>query len=138
MFENLVISETAYEFLFQESEPVYIYEQGVYGDDRTQDRDPDSGYPLWMVRVTASDAVNREEQVLEVQVAAPEQPTTGFKEKVALANLRVQMYSRKTERNITARWYADSFHANGSGGVGAGSKPTSRKEADKTAAAAAA
>jgi hypothetical protein len=136
MFENLVISETAYEFLFQESEPVYIFEQGVYGDDRTQDRDPDTGYPLWMVRVTASDAVNREEQVLEVQVAAPDQPTTGFKEKVALANLRVQMYSRKTERNITARWYADSFHAAGTSA--SGTKATTRKDTDKTPAAAAA
>ena len=74
MFENLVISETAYELLFQESEPVYVFEQGVYGDDRTQDKDRDTGYPLWMVRVTASDAINREEQTLEVQVAAMDQP----------------------------------------------------------------
>lgn len=134
MFENLVISDTAYELLFQESEPVYVFEQGVYGDDRTQDRDLDTGQPLWMVRVTASDALNREEQVLEVQVAAPDQPTAGFKSKVTLPNLRVQMYSRKTERTITARWYADSFHAVG----GTGTKTTSRKETDKTPTAAAA
>ena len=136
MFDNLVISETAYELLFQESEPVYVFEQGVYGDDRTQDRDRDTGFPLWMVRVTASDAVNREEQVLEVQIASAEQPTAGFKAKVTMPNLRVQMYSRKTERNITARWYADSFHTVGTNA--GGSKATTRKDADKTPAAAAA
>ncbi len=135
MFENLVISETAYELLFQESEPVYVFEQGVFGDDRQQDHDTNStGYPLWMIRVTASNEANREEQVLEVQVAAPEQPTAGFKEAVLLPNLRVQMYSRKTEKNITARWYADAFTpANG-----AAPKAPARKEPAKPPAAAAA
>jgi len=137
VFENLVISETAYELLFQESEPVYVFEQGVYGDDRTQDKDRDTGYPLWMVRITASDATNREEQTLEVQVPAMDQPSAGFKEKVLLPNLRVQMYSRKTERNITARWYADTFDIAASGTA---SKAPSRKETETitTRAAAAA
>ena len=134
MFENLVISDTAYELLFQESEAIYVFEQGVFGDDRTQDRDPDTGQPLWMVRVTASDAINREEQVLEVQVSAPEQPTAGFKEPVLLPNLRVQMYSRKTEKNITARWYADAFAPANN----ATPKAPARKEPAKPTAAAAA
>lgn len=135
MFENLVISETTYELLFQESEPVYVFEQGVYGDDRQQDHDTaGTGYPLWMIRVTASDARNREEQVLEVQVAAPEQPTAGFKEPVLLPNLRVQMYSRKTERNITAHWYADTFGP----ATGSTSTKTARKEMPKPPSAAAA
>ncbi|MGH1487971.1 MAG: hypothetical protein ACRBK7_01035 [Acidimicrobiales bacterium] len=126
MFENLVISETAYDLLFQESEPVYVFEQGVFGDDRTQDHDKNTGYPLWMIRVTASDETNREEQVIEVQVAAPEQPEAGFKKPVLLPNLRVQMYSRKTEKNITARWYADAFAP----ATGNTPKPASRKEAE--------
>lgn len=114
MFENLVISETAYELLFQESEPVYKFEEGKFGDDREQEHDTNgAGYPVWMVRVTASDAVNREEQVLEVQVAMPEQPVAAFKAKVLLPNLRVQMYSRRQERTITARWFADSFGVDG-------------------------
>ncbi len=61
----------------------------------------------------------------------------GFKEKVLLPNLRVQMYSRKTERNITARWYADTFDIAASGTA---SKAPSRKETETitTRAAAAA
>ena len=134
MFENLVISETAYELLFQESEAVYVFEQGVFGDDRTQDKDLNTGYPLWQVRVTASNETNREEQVLEVQVAAVDQPTARFKEKVLLPNERVQMYSRKTERNITARWYADAFAP----AAGSTPKPAGRKEAENNKAPAAA
>ena len=109
LFKNLVISEAAYDLAFQESEPVYLYEEGVYGDDRQQDRDTETGYPLWRVRVTATDAVNREEQTIEVTISAREKPEAEFKEKVLLPNLRVRAYSRKTERNIVASWYADAF-----------------------------
>ena len=99
MFENLVISETTYELLFQESEPVYVLEQGVFGDDRQQDHDTNStGYPLWMVRVTASNEANREEQVLEVQVAAPDQPTANFKEKVLLPTFGSRCIPAKQRR----------------------------------------
>ncbi len=130
MFENLVISETAYDLFFQESEPVYKFEQGVFGDDRTQERDKNTGYPLWMVRVTASDERNREEQVLEVHVATPDKPEAGFKKLVLMPNLRVQMYSRKTEKNITARWYADTFTP----ADGTTSKTTAKTTTTKTAA----
>ncbi len=109
LFRNLVISETAYELAFQESEPVYLYEEGVFGADRNQDRDEQTGYPLWRVRVTATDAANREEQTVEVQIAAREKPEANFKEKVLMPNLRVQAYSRKAERGITTMWYADAF-----------------------------
>lgn len=114
LFKNLVVSETTYELLFQESEPVYLYEEGVFGADRTQDRDPDNGYPLWTVRVTASDARNREQQTLEVRVATKERPEAKFQERVMLPNLRVQAYSRKAERGITTMWFADTFAIAGS------------------------
>ncbi len=123
MFRNLVVSETAYELLFQEAEPVFIYQEGVYGDDRQQDRDKETGYPLWSVRVTASDAVNREEQMLEVRVGSPVQPEAGFRERVVLSNLRVQAYTRRSDRDISTMWYADAFEsASLAGGSGSGSK----------------
>ena len=127
MFKNLIISEAAYELAFQESEPVFVYEEGVFGNDRTQDRDENTGFPLWTVRVTASNATTREEQALEVRIPSKDQPSAGFKEKVLLPNLRVQMYSRKTEKNITARWYADAFTP-----ASAPAPRANRKEADTT------
>lgn len=108
LFKNLVISETAYELLFQEAEPVYLYQEGVFGEDRQQDRDPDSGFPMWIVRVTASDAKNREQQTLEVRVGAKERPTAEFQERVLLPNLRVQAYTRKADRGISTMWFADA------------------------------
>ena len=116
MFKNLIISETAYELAFQESEPVFVYEEGVYGNDRTQDRDENTGFPLWTVRVTASNAATREEQALEVRVPARDQPSAGFKEKVVMPNLRAQMYSRRNERGITVIWFADDCILPGSAG----------------------
>ena len=109
LFKSLVVSETAYDLAFQDAEPIYTYEEGVFGDDRTQQRDDQTGFPVWRVRVTASDARNREEQTLEVQITAKDRPTAEFKEKVLLPNLRVQAYSRKTERGINSTWYADAF-----------------------------
>ena len=128
LFRNLVVSETAYELLFQESEPVYVYEEGVFGEDRTQDRDRDSGYPLWTVRVTASDARNREQQTLEVRIAAKDKPEANFQERVLLPNLRVQAYSRRNERGISTMWSADAFAIAGS------AKPTSAAPPAKAAA----
>ena len=46
LFKNLVIDPNTYQLWFQESEPVYVYEEGVYGDDRTQERDADNGFPV--------------------------------------------------------------------------------------------
>ena len=133
MFRNLVVSESAYELFFQESEPVYKYQEGVFGDDREQDRDKQTGYPLWTVRVTASDARNREEQMLEVRLALPDQPTAGFREKVLLPNLRVQAYTRKTDRDITTMWSADAFTT---ADIGSGSGPKSAPKAAPAKAAA--
>ena len=108
LFKNLVVDPNTYQLWFQESEPVYLYEEGVYGDDRTQERDTDTGYPIWTVRVTASDSHNREEQTLEVRLVAKDKPDADFREHVVMPNLRVQTYSRRTERGVTARWYADA------------------------------
>ena len=108
-FRNLVIDPNRYQLSFQESEPVYQYQEGVFGDDRTQERDTDTGYPIWTVRVTASDEVNREEQTLEVRVTAKDRPEAGFREAVVMPNLRVQMYSTRQQRGVTARWYADAM-----------------------------
>ena len=130
LFKNLVVSETAYELLFQESEPVYVYEEGVFGNDRTQDRDPDTGYPLWTVRVTASDARNREQQTLEVRVAAKDKPDAGFQEPVRLPNLRVQAYTRRADRGITTMWFADAF------AVGGPSKPAAAPSVSSSASSA--
>ncbi len=130
LFKNLVVSETAYELLFQESEPVYVYEEGVFGNDRTQDRDTDTdtGYPLWTVRVTASDARNREQQTLEVRVASKDRPEANFQERVMLPNLRVQAYSRRNERGISTMWSADAFAVAGQ------SKPTAAPSGSAKAA----
>ena len=130
MFKNLIISETAYELAFQESEPVFVYEEGVYGNDRTQDRDENTGFPLWTVRVTASNAATREEQALEVRVPSKDQPSAGFKEKVVMPNLRAQMYSRRNERGITVIWFADHCIVPGATG-----KPSSSGVAPAKAAA---
>ncbi len=110
-FRNLVIDPNRYELLFQESEPVYVYEEGVYGDDRRQEHDKDTGFPVWTVRVTASDSMNREEQALEVRVIARDKPDAGFRELVVMPNLRVQIYSRRNERSVTTRWSADAVAA---------------------------
>ena len=127
LFKNLVISDTTYELAFQESEPIFVYAEGVYGDDRQQDRDTQTGYPLWRVRVTATDATNREEQTIEVTVALPTKPEAGFKEKVLLPNLRVQAYSRRAEKGINTMWFADGFAA-------AADAPKSTKTTAKAAA----
>lgn len=134
MFKNLIISETAYELAFQESEPVYLYEEGVFGSDRTQDRDEQTGFPLWTVRVTATSAATFEEQALEVRVPSKDQPTTGFKDTVVMPNLRAQMYSRRNERGITVIWYADEFVAAGSAGKPSKSAAASVPAAAKAAA----
>ena len=131
MFKNLIISETAYELAFQESEPVFVYEEGVYGNDRTQDRDENTGFPLWTVRVTASNAATREEQALEVRVPSKDQPSAGFKEKVVMPNLRAQMYSRRNERGITVIWFADECVVPGAAG-----KPTSPSSSSSGSASA--
>ncbi len=132
LFKNLVVSETAYELLFQESEPVYVYEEGVFGADRNQDRDEQTGYPLWTVRVTASDAQNREQQTLEVRVAWKEKPEAPFQEPVVLPNLRVQAYTRRNERGITTMWFADAFAVAGS--VKPAGKPAAAAAPAKAAA----
>ncbi len=125
LFKNLVVSEAAYELLFQESEPVFVYEEGVFGDDRTQDRDVETGFPMWTVRVTASDARNREQQTLEVRISSKDKPEAAFQEPVVMPNLRVQLYSRKTERAVTAMWFADAFASAKAGA----SKPAPAKAA---------
>ena len=132
MFKNLIISETAYELAFQESEPVFVYEEGVYGNDRTQDRDENTGFPLWTVRVTASNAATREEQALEVRVPSRDQPSAGFKEKVVMPNLRAQMYSRRNERGITVIWFADDCIV-----PGAASKPSAPPSSSSSGSASA-
>jgi len=108
-FKTLVVDPNRYRLSFQESEPVYLYQEGVFGDDRQQERDPETGYPVWTVRVTASDELNREEQALEVRVMAKDKPEAGFREEVLLPNLRVQMFSTRQQRGVTARWYADTM-----------------------------
>ena len=135
MFKNLIISETAYELAFQESEPVFVYEEGVYGNDRTQDRDENTGFPLWTVRVTASNAATREEQALEVRVPSKDQPSAGFKEKVVMPNLRAQMYSRRNERGITVIWFADDCIVPGAAGKPSASSSSSSGSASAKAAA---
>ncbi len=107
-FKHLVIDPTRYQLTFQESEPVYVFQEGVFGDDRQQERDPDTGFGHWTVRVTASDAVNREEQALEVRVVAKDKPEAGFRDEVVMPNLRVQIYSTRQQRGVTARWFADA------------------------------
>ncbi len=136
MFKHLIISETAYELRFQESEPVYKYQEGVYGDDREQDRDKDTGYPLWTVRITASNAATREEQALEVRVASPDQPMAGFKDLVTMPNLRAQIYTRRNERSVTVIWMADAFAALGE--VGKPAKSSASASASSATAKAAA
>ena len=131
MFKNLIISETADKLAFQESEPVFVYEEGVYGNDRTQDRDENTGFPLWTVRVTASNAATREEQALEVRVPSKDQPSAGFKENVVMPNLRAQMYSRRNERGITVIWFADDCIV-----PGAASKPSTSPSASSSSASA--
>ena len=135
MFKNLIISETAYELAFQESEPVFVYEEGVYGNDRTQDRDENTGFPLWTVRVTASNAATREEQALEVRVPSRDQPSAGFKEKVVMPNLRAQMYSRRNERGITVIWFADDCIVPGAAGKPSAPPSSSSGAASAKAAA---
>ncbi len=130
MFKHLIVSETAYELRFQESEPVYKYQEGVYGDDREQDRDKDTGYPMWTVRVTASNASTREEQALEGRIATPDQPAAGFKDLVTMPNLRAQIYSRRNERSLTVVWAADAFAV-----LGDAAKP-SKSSASSSAASA--
>ena len=40
---------------------------------------------------------------------ARDKPDAGFREEVVMPNLRVQTYSRRAERGVTARWYADTM-----------------------------